>query len=374
MKILIYIFKIIINIIYTILKLFPTKNKIIFISRQMDRSNINYNILINRIKNDNPDTKIIISCKRINKNIKGYIIYSFHLLKEMYHLATSKVAILDTYSITVSNLHHKKKLTIIQMWHAMGALKKFGYSILDTKEGSNKKLAYLMNMHKNYDYVMASSNECAKYFAEAFNTDINKIFIDPLPVVDRLVNKDYQQEVIDMLKQEYPILKKTKKKIILYCPTFRKNNKDSKKIQDLIDNIDFNKYELIIKLHPNSKVNVKDKRVIIDNRHTTIKFAFLADYIITDYSAIVFELSLLNKPIYFYTYDYNEYVNNRDFYIDFKKSMPGLISDDSKNIVDAIEHNKYDLNKIKRFSKKYIDIPKEGCTQKLLNLIYNFLK
>lgn len=369
MKVLIYLFKVIINVIYTLFKCIPVQNKIIFLSRQRNSPSINYNIMIHEIHKQRPDIKIITSCKRLEKSASGFIEYAFHLLFEMYHLATSKVAILDTYSITISNLNHRKKLTIIQMWHAMGSLKKFGYSILDQEEGSTKNLALAMNMHKNYDYVMTSSKACAPYFAEAFHTDINKMFINPLPVVDCLMNKNYQKEVVCLLKEEYPDLK-NKKKNILYCPTFRKNNRSSKKIQELIDSIDLNKYNLIIKLHPNSKVKINDQRVLVDNRHTTIKFAFLADYIITDYSAIVFELSLLNKPIFFYTYDYKQYVNNRDFYIDFKKEMPGLITEDPKEIIKSIKNKNYDIKKVKSFRKKYIDIPKEGCTQKLLNLIF----
>lgn len=369
MKVLIYIFKGLINIIYSIFKCMPTQNKIIFLSRQRNSPSINYNIMIKEIRKQRPDIKIIISCKRLEKSFSGCFQYGFHLIREMFHLATAKVAILDSYSITISNLHHKKKLTVIQMWHAMGALKKFGYSILDQEEGSTKSLALAMNMHKNYDYVMTSSKACAPYFAEAFHTDINKMFINPLPVVDRLLDKSYQKEVAHLLKEEYPDLK-NKKKNILYCPTFRKNNKNSKKIQELIDSVDFKKYNLIIKLHPNSKVKIKDPRVLVDQKHTTIKFAFLSDYIITDYSAIVFELSLLNKPIFFYTYDYKQYVNNRDFYMDFKNEMPGLITDDPKEIIKNIKNQNYDIRKVKNFQKKYIDIPKEGCTQKLLNLIF----
>ena len=48
----------------------------------------------------------------------------------MYYLATSKVCVLDGYCIPASILKHKKKLKIIQIWHASGAIKKFGYQIL----------------------------------------------------------------------------------------------------------------------------------------------------------------------------------------------------------------------------------------------------
>ena len=70
------------------------------------------------------------------------------MIKQMYHIATSRVVILDSYCIVISILKHKKKLTIIQMWHAMGAFKKFGYSIIGKSEGTSKKIIDLMRMHK----------------------------------------------------------------------------------------------------------------------------------------------------------------------------------------------------------------------------------
>ena len=51
----------------------------------------------------------------------------------------------------------------------------------------------------------------------------------------------------------------------------------------------------------------------------------VADYIITDYSAIVYEAAITQKPIYFYTYDYEEYQINRGTYIDYMSEMPGPI-------------------------------------------------
>ena len=372
-EVVIYIFKIFINIVYSFFKLFPTnKNKVIFLSRQRNTPSINFNFLIKAIKEKDEKIVIVTSCKRLEKTPRGLIGYFFHLFYEMWHLATSKVAILETYSITVSNLRHKKSLKVIQMWHAMGSLKKFGYSILDQEEGSSSKMAKLMNMHKNYDYVMTSSKACVPYFMEAFHAERNKMFIDGLPVVDEMVSKDYQKRVVEGLKEEYPILKK--KKTILYCPTFRKTKSTSRYIKQLIDCVDFKKYNLVIKLHPNSKVKIKDERVLVENKHTTIKFAFLADYIITDYSAIVFELSLLNKPIFFYTYDYDKYINTRNFYINFKDEMPGLITKDPKEIIKAIKKEDFDVSQVKKFRKKYIEIPKEGCTEKLVNLIFSLLE
>ena len=95
---------------------------------------------------------------------------------------------------------------------------------------------------------------------------------------------------------------------------------------------------------------------------------FVSDYIVTDYSAITFEASFLKKPLFFYTYDMDTYINKRDFYIDYKKEMPGVISDDPKKILKSIIDNEYDVDKIQKFSNKYIEYDGSSI-KKIVNLI-----
>ena len=104
----------------------------------------------------------------IPESLPGKIAYCFSIIGDMYYLATSKVAIIDTYSITVSCLKHKKSLKVIQMWHALGALKKFGLQSVGTKEGRDEKISRAMCMHKNYDYVLAPSKKTAKFYGSVW--------------------------------------------------------------------------------------------------------------------------------------------------------------------------------------------------------------
>src|SRR5699024_816568 len=106
-------------------------------------------------------------------------------------------------------------------------MKKFGYQILDMEEGTKKEIADLMKMHKNYDYVFASSMAYAKQLAEGFGCEIEKIRIYSLPRVDLLTNKDYKIQITNKIKKEYPEI--SNKKNILYCPTFRKNEEQLEK-------------------------------------------------------------------------------------------------------------------------------------------------
>ncbi|MBC8844988.1 CDP-glycerol glycerophosphotransferase family protein, partial [Escherichia coli] len=42
-----------------------------------------------------------------------------------------------------------------------------------------------------------------------------------------------------------------------------------------------------------------------------------SDALITDYSSVIFEFSLMNKPIYFFAYDIDDYLDERGFYFDY---------------------------------------------------------
>ena len=365
------------NIIYSFFKLFKIKNKITFISRQSNNVTVDFKLLKDDLNKRYPNYKVVILCKDLKMGLFGKILYIFHIFRQMYHIATSKVVVLDSYCIPISLLKHKKNLVVIQIWHALGAFKKFGYSIIDKKEGTNPKLIKLMKMHKNYNYIFSSSPKCSKYFAEAFGYNIDKVLSYPLPRLDLLKDKKYIKETNNKILEKYPRLKH--KKNILYAPTFRidKSGIDRKKkstykyLNNLINEIDFSKYNLIVKFHPISEEKINDSRVICDNLFNTTDFLDLTDYVITDYSAIVYEASFLNKPLYFYDYDIEEFTKNRDFYLDIKKDMPGLVTDNPKKIINTIVKNKYDIEKIKKFSNDNIVKCNKSYTKDISDFIIN---
>lgn len=375
MTILIKLFILILNIIYIPLKLFKTKNKITFISRQSNSINIDFKLLIDDLNYRYSNYKIVVLTKKIDGGIINKIKYVFHIFRQMYHIATSKVVVLDTYCIPISILKHKKNLKVIQMWHALGAFKKFGLSVKDKKEGTSSKLIDIMKMHQNYDYVFSSSEYCSTYFAEAFGYNKNQVLPYPLPRLDLLKDKKYIKNKKEEIYNEYPGLKN--KKNIVYAPTFRidnssvdrKKSKSTKYLKKLIDEIDFDKYNLIIKFHPLSNIDIKDERVILDKKFSTSNMFFVSDYVITDYSAIVYEAAFLHKPLFFYSYDLEEYIKNRDFYLDLKTELPGIVSKNPKEIIESIEKDNYDLRIVKKFSKNNISKCRGSYTKDINDFI-----
>ena len=100
----------------------------------------------------------------------------------------------------------------------------------------------------------------------------------------------------------------------------------------------------------------------------------VADYIITDYSAIAYEAAITKKPIYLYIFDYDKYIDERGLYINYKKEMPGFMSEDIKEIIKNIESDKYDNKKTEEFTKKYIADLSINWTEKLAEFVLEKIK
>ena len=362
MVILLGILKYILKFIYFFLKLLPTnKKKILFLSRQSDEPSIDFIYMISDFNKRYPDFKIVTLCKRMEKNnIKQIISYLFHPLVQIYHLATSTICIVDGYQIPVSCLKHKKTLTIIQIWHSLGAIKKFGYQTLNTPK--EQKIAKVMCMHKNYDLIVSGSKSMTKYFAKAFNYPENKFIECGLPRIDYLLNTEKTNK--ERVYKKYPELKH--KKIVLYAPTFRTYNEYQ--VKELINAFGkSSKWQLIIKKHPRMKIQIPKEYSY--SKVTSLELLSVANVVVTDYSAIAIEAAILNKPVMLFTYDYNKYAKAEGINTDIRKDLPGYVFDNPEDLVKCIKNNNYDMEVLQKYKSRYVSNCDGTTTQKLVDAI-----
>lgn len=357
----------VLNVIYTFIKLFPTQNKIVMLSRQSNIPSMEFRMLRDEILKQDEKIKVVLLSKMLGDSIRSKAGYCLHLFTQMYHIATAKVVILDSYCIAVSVLKHKKSLKVIQMWHSIGTMKKFGYSALDTEEGSGHDLAYTMKMHRNYDYIFASSEAYKEDLAKGFNYGTEKIITMPLPRVDLLKSSDYCKKTRERIYSKYPMLKE--KPVILYCPTFRKDERDFARALDGLDKaLKGKEYNFVIKLHPLSKV-VPPEGSFVAEEFSSFDMLFVADYLISDYSCIVYEAAVKKIPLFFYNFDMQIYEKNRGLAIDYYHELPGVISKDPEEIISAIENQQYDMEKLRKFADKYI-APVNNVTKEIVKFIF----
>lgn len=357
MKILVSCARSFLGLLYFFMKLCPVENKVVMISRQDNRPSLDFQLIRSHLLRQDSQVKIVTLChtleKRLNARIIDLVKYGFHMLKQMYHIATSKVVVLDSYCLVVSLLKHRRNLQIIQIWHSMGSMKKFGYTALDAEEGVPSKTAHLLHMHENYTCVFASSQAYSKDLAAGFNCDEKIVKIFPLPRTDLLRNSGYRNKKRAQIMAAYPFLKD--KKVILYCPTFRKCEDDmSLAVNRLADAIDPQNEILVIKPHPLSKISIDCPHVLCGTKFSSFDMLFAADIVISDYSCIVYEAAFMGIPVYFYNFDMDKYLEERGLAIDYYKEIPGPASKDPAVLAEAIHHQPYDLGRLKAFSEKYI--------------------
>lgn len=352
LSIILYIERFGMSFVYFFIKFFPIqKNKIIMLSRQSNDINIDFKMLLDEFSNQDKNIKVKVLCKEVPKNIIGRIKYCFFLIICLYHISTSKVCIIDGYSIPISCLKHKKDLKIIQIWHSLGAIKQFGKQVIGKKEGSKSEISKIMKMHQNYDYVLCASDATREFYKQGFGVDESKILKLGMPRIDYLLGKDEKiNKKIENLYKDYPNLKE--KKTILYVPTFRQGK--SVHIYDLINSVNTDEYNLIIKLHPLDKTIV-DSKYTINNKYSTFDLLKIADYVITDYSALSLETSILdNKQLYFYLYDIEDYKIDRGLNVNLRKEMPNYTFSNVDDIIKNIQEDNYNFEELKKFRDKYV--------------------
>ena len=385
MKLLLNLLKIHLKSLYFFIKIFTLQKKqVFFLSRQYDEISLNYKFIMKEL--DKKNIKYIYICKKVNetlndavridKNKKNIFIkfftilspsikYYFNLIKQMKYIAKSKVVIVDGYNLPVSLLSHKKGTKVIQMWHALGAIKKFGYQSVGYKDGINVNTAKILKMHNNYDYVISGSTYMNKFFSEAFKVPIEKILPIGTPTVDYIREKN--EKIKKNIFNEYPQLKN--KINILYSPTFRNDNRDE--TSKIIDKIDFNKCNLILTFHPKIKEKHIDGRVICINRDKFSTFDMLkvCDYVITDYSALTIDAIIAEKKVLLYVYDYEKYKKENGLNIELLDEFPKLAYKDIDKLLNVIYKNNYDNEQYEKLKNICTNGLSKNCTKENLKLI-----
>ncbi|MDY0394135.1 CDP-glycerol glycerophosphotransferase family protein [Virgibacillus halophilus] len=75
----------------------------------------------------------------------------------------------------------------------------------------------------------------------------------------------------------------------------------------------------------------------------------ITDLLITDYSSVCFEYALLNKPMLFFAYDVEKYIQDRDFYYNYFDFIPGPLVKSTEELLKTIDNKDFEMEKIKPF-------------------------
>ncbi|WP_051359587.1 CDP-glycerol glycerophosphotransferase family protein [Paucisalibacillus globulus] len=299
----------------------------------------------------------------------------FHWFKSIYHLATSDRIFVDNYYGFLAVTNFKENVICTQLWHAAGAIKQFALKDPSVEYRSERAYQRFLDVYHRFDYVVVGSEKMANIFRQSFDLSNDHILRTGIPRTDFFYDTKAMKSAEESLIQELPILKR--KKVILYAPTFRDHKLNSAELE-----LDIKKlykslsrdYVLFLRLHPaiNAEfVNEFPGFVYNVSSFTDINpLLVITDILISDYSSIPFEFSLLRKPIVFYAYDLEEYTKTRGFWENYEELVPGPVVRTTTEIIDLIKANQFNLQEVNTFANQWNQYSRGYSSERLIQAIY----
>ena len=204
-----------------------------------------------------------------------------------------------------------------------------------------------------------------------------------MPRTDIFFEEDFVAKSKAMLIQRYPELEN--KKIVMWAPTYRGNSiRESKNDMGL----DFealkcmltDEYALLVKLHPHIAKSLKDSDLPenlrgfvynISDKFDISNALCFSDIVISDYSSLIFEYSLFEKPMIFYAYDLEEYDSDRSFYYDYESFVPGEIVKNTKDLAKAILNagNAFNKQRVVSFREDFMSACDGKATERVFSIV-----
>ena len=281
-------------------------------------------------------------------------------------------------------LRKRKQTVYIQTWHGT-PLKKLALDMEQvTMEGEKSLELYKKNFAKNtatWDYLISQNAYSTKIFKRAFayQKDILEI---GYPRNDILVTHNSSEAARAILQR---LNLPADKKVILYAPTWRDHEHYGHLTYKFSTGMDYSylqeqlsaDYILLVKAHylVGENRNLQKHRGFLyqfDASYDIAELYLAADLLITDYSSVMFDYSLLRRPMFFYAYDLEEYKDQlRGFYFDFIEEAPGPIVTSTKLLVDEIRNYKFEHyeDKYRAFCEKYNHADSGEASKKVVDLI-----
>jgi CDP-ribitol ribitolphosphotransferase len=240
---------------------------------------------------------------------------------------------------------------VVQLWHGCGAFKRHGYSTQGLAWGPDARLLRLLPMHRNYTHVCASAPDIIPCLAEAYGCDPAIIVPWGVPRTDFYYSSANIEESSEKVLEAFPEI--GERKIVLYAPTFRGEDMGAARHDGVLDYDGLARAldascALLLKPHPHAARRIplppEEECPFVFNAAElpTETLLCAADLLITDYSSLIFEYSLLGRPMLFYPYDLEAYDKERSFYFPYLRFVPGDLVWGTEDIVDGVRRNLFE--------------------------------
>jgi CDP-ribitol ribitolphosphotransferase len=324
-----------------------------------------------------PPVALVVVAFRVRGGIGGRVRAVLQAARAGYHLASARAFVVDDYFFPMYVVRPRPGTVRVQVWHAAGAFKKFGYSVLDKAFGADEAFVRRVAIHSNYSVALVSSMAVAHHYAEAFGQPMT-IFASRygIPRTDLFVDVARQERALARIRDRYGL--PDGRRIVLYAPTFRGDTVNVARYDDLLDlrvmhEVLGDDHAILLRLHPfvrralDVPPDLAAFAIDASDDPDVNELMLVSDILVTDYSSAVYEFALLGRPIAFLAPDDDAYRRERGFYLDFPADMPGPSFATTRELALAIRAGAFDLARVRAFAAASFDVVDGHATARLVD-------
>lgn len=314
----------------------------------------NLRVLFRAMQRQHPDLEYRLLLEPYTYGLGGKLAYLVRLIRGTYYLQRARLFVVDNAYLPIHVRAHRPDTTTVQVWHAAGALKRFGADIPGAKRQPEDA-----SLHRNYDFVVVGGESSREPYAAALRTPLERVLALGSPRTDFFFDAAAMEAARARLLARHPLL--AGRRVVLYAPTFRGRGKgkragsglDAPRLRAALpaDHL------LVLKTHPNldphaTATNGYD--LVIDPASEINELFTVTDVLITDYSSSIFEWALLHRPLVLLVDDLQRYSKIPGLYLDYAKDMIGTQVHDTDGVAEAILNHRFDLSGYDAFIQRHL--------------------
>ena len=281
-------------------------------------------------------------------------------LRLPFLLGRSDVIVIDDFHPVVGALDDSR-VRIVQLWHASGVVKTILYSRIGKPDSPDP----WSRDYKNVSCAIVSSENDVPHFAEAFGIPEERVIPTGIPRMDRFFDEAARARGREAALAAFPAARG--RRVILFAPTFRGSGRHKSYDLGVLDYPALHALcvekdaVFVIRLHPRIRrsldipASLRDR--LIDGSDVATDapdILFATDLLVTDYSSIIFEFAVLDRPMLFFAPDLDAYRESVDFYEPYESLVPGKVVRTMPELVAAIRTEDFERERLAPFTQRHL--------------------
>jgi CDP-ribitol ribitolphosphotransferase len=354
----------------------PIRPRVVLATSHAERIEGNLAYIREELQRRGPSLPFVTLASRPERGLRGRARAVRDALRAGFHLATARVFVVDDYYFPMYVVGKRRGTTYVQVWHACGALKRFGYSVLDKEFGQGEEFVARVPIHSQYDLCLVSAMRFAPAYAEAFRQPLER-FTSALgiPRTDLFFDADRSSRAAATVRRRYAI--PAGRRVVLFAPTFRgrtilaarsPQDLDLRLLRDALGD----DHVLLLRAHPFVReraglAGLEGFVIDVSDHRDINELMLVSDVLVTDYSSAIFEFALLGRPMAFFAPDHEAYERERGFYVDYATFVPGPVFETTEALAQHLRDGPFDTDRVRRFATESFDVADGRSSQRFVD-------